>query len=137
VTAAFADAKISGRGRDYRERPAVSERRTEMTKHYRILPGVLAITTLSRTTATAQDAAKPALPDSPSYISTILLLIPFVFLGLLVVMMRRTRGVKPMMDSSLLLAEESVRLAKEQIELQKETNRLLGQLIKARGWDPE
>ena len=41
--------------------------------------------------------------------------------------------MQPLMDRSLQIAEETLQLTKEQVALQKETNRLLGQLIRAPG----
>jgi hypothetical protein len=67
----------------------------------------------------------------PSTPTSIVLLIPGVFIVILLVLMRRSNRMQPKMDRSLELAEGSVKLAKEQIALQAETNRLLTRLIEA------
>ncbi len=70
---------------------------------------------------------------NPAAAGSAFLFIPvlvFVAVVVLVVMMRSNR-LKPKIDRSLELTEESVRLAKEQVSLQTETNRLLARLIEA------
>jgi hypothetical protein len=95
--------------------------------------GISAISMLGGSTAArAQDPAVPAQPAASSPITTFFVIaVPLVFIGLLVVMVRRSSRMLPTFDRSLVLAEESVRLAKEQLALQAETNRLLAQLLEA------
>ncbi len=107
-----------------------------MIKRCPMLLAALLITALSARMATAQEVAKTVSPDAQSPTTSVLiLLLPLVFLGLLVVLMRRSQRVQPLMDRSLQIAEETLQLTREQIALQKETNRLLGQLIAARDGD--
>jgi len=96
----------------------------------------LGIASLSGITATAQDVAKAVPPDVQNPITSFLILtVPLVFVGLLFVLMRRSKRMQPLMDRSLQIAEETLLLTKEQVALQKETNRLLGQLIRSPGGD--
>src|SRR5262245_9579243 len=106
-----------------------------MTKRRHTLLAALGITSLWGPMAMAQEVeAKAAPPDASGPITSLLVLIlPLVFLVLVLIMMRRSRRVQPLMDRSLQIAEETLQLTREQVALQKETNRLLGQLITSRG----
>lgn len=98
------------------------------------LVGTLGIAFFHVVTASAQEVAKPAPPDATNSIYSVLfLVVPFVFVVLLIGTIRRSKRLQPMMDRSLLIAEENLQISKEMLALQKETNRLLGQLVAARG----
>ncbi len=106
------------------------------TNRCHTLLAALGITSLSGATAMAQDVAKAVPPDAQSPVTSFLILVvPLVFVSLLFVLMRRSKRMQPLMNRSLQIAEETLQLTKEQVALQRETNRLLGQLIRAPGSD--
>jgi hypothetical protein len=74
------------------------------------------------------EASPPSEATSP-ITSILLLAVPAFFIGVMLVLMRRSGRMQPKIDKSLEIAEESLRLTKEQVALQTETNRLLGRLI--------
>ena len=98
------------------------------------LLGALGVASFHVVTASAQEVAKPAPPDATSSIYSVLFLVAFIFfIVLLIGTIRRAKRMQPLMDRSLLIAEENLQISKEMLALQKETNRLLGQLVAARG----
>jgi hypothetical protein len=92
---------------------------------------VLAFTSLVGSAAWAQGRVDAGLPkDATSSVASILIFASLAFfVGVMLILMKRSGRMQPKVDQSLQMAEEGIRLAKEQVALQAETNRLLVRLI--------